>query len=246
MSQEPTVQIADTDPPPASSATAPAAAPPTSPGASASSPPLQPDATGDLLTGIDLSAFQIPKLVHWDAIVRAGHSFVIARATYGTHPDAAFVPHIANARAAGIKLLGGYAFYRQTQTVEAQLAALVAQYEAAELGCGDIVPALDLEWNTANDGAPKPALYNGAARELAEAIREKYGKCIIYTAPGFWWEMGHMPWVVEYPIWTAQWGVRAPVWPAADKWSLWQFSNSYKVGLLTFDENRARELPRIP
>lgn len=205
----------------------------------------------EIITGIDLSGFQNPRYVDWGAIRRAGHRFAILRATYGTHPDAFFKQHVAGARGEGLAA-GGYAFFRQTQPVDAQRAALVQQYEAAGLGCGDIAPAIDLEPNDAGDGAPQPALYNSAGREFVESTRAHFGNVMTYIAPYFHSAIGHPAWVLEHPVWTSQWThAAAPVWPK--DWAMWQFTNNYRVPIpralratLQIDESRARSLPLIP
>lgn len=239
----------DDDPPDTEPSRPPSNQPPVSAGGaggrgSASTPPVGPPATSPLepgeLLGVDLSAFQPPHLVDWRALHAAGNRFAIGRAAYGTSPDHTFVEHVRGARAAGLQV-GGYGFYRQRQPWRSQLETLLAQYEAAELGAGDIVPAVDLEWNQANDGPVDAAAHNAGGRALVEAIAARWGACLVYIAPGFWLELGKPSWVLEHPIWVANYGVPKPVWPAA--WAIWQWSPRYKVGPVVLDANRARRLP---
>ena len=170
--------------------------------------------------------------------------FVIARACYGTAIDKAFGEHVRRGRAAGMQV-GAYVFYRQHQSWEAQLALLAQQLDAAGLGAGDIVPAVDLETNSSGyDGPLDPASHNAGGRALVEAVAARWGEAIVYLSPGHWLELVRPAWVSEHAVWTAHWGVAAPAWPS--DWALWQCSASYQHPAFPrgpLDRNQARRLP---
>jgi GH25 family lysozyme M1 (1,4-beta-N-acetylmuramidase) len=199
-----------------------------------------------VVTGIDISHHQTPARFDWPR-VGSDHAFVIARACYGARIDGTFVEHVAGARAAGLTV-GGYAFFRQHQLWQEQLAVFEQQLDAAGICPGDLVPAIDLEHNSSGaDGVVDPAAHNLRGRALVEAIAERYGSALVYISPGHWVELGRPDWVLEHEVWTAHWTrAEEPAWPK--DWTMWQISAKHEhpgYPGRALDLNRARRLPLI-
>lgn len=195
---------------------------------------------GGWFRGVDVSHHQKPGSHSF-----VGRDFVIARASYGDKPDETFAAHIKRARADGA-LTGAYHFFRQTKPRESQLDAFLGAVSGVTL---DIVPALDLEWNTAYDGRVDAAKYNTDGRWMAEQIAERFGGCLLYTAPYFWRDMmGSPEWCVgpQFHWWLAHYGVpegqpklpsNAPV--GMRQWAIHQYQGA------PIDSNVANYLPAI-
>ena len=219
-----------------------------------------------LIKGIDISRYQPKKLFNWYWIAKE-FKFVIARACFGVSSDPLFESHVTNARRVGLKV-GAYIFYRQTQGWEEQFKAFVAEMDRVELGAGDIYPVVDLEWPSPKDGKTKRKVYNTEGKKLCEALAAKYGKVIIYTAPGFYGTLGSPKWMSDerYIIWLTHYTLKdQPLQPASlTEWTIWQnrgntFKNkdgSVKIpggratgfgnGKRDIDTNLAKEIPIIP
>jgi len=219
-----------------------------------------------LIKGIDISRYQPAKLFNWYWIAKE-FKFVIARACFGVSSDPLFESHVTNARRVGLKV-GAYIFYRQTQGWEEQFKAFVAEMDRVELGAGDIYPVVDLEWPSPKDGKTKRKVYNTEGKKLCEALAAKYGKVIIYTAPGFYGTLGSPKWMSDerYIIWLTHYTLKdQPLQPASlTEWTIWQnrgntFKNkdgSVKIpggratgfgnGKRDIDTNLAKEIPIIP
>lgn len=195
---------------------------------------------GGWLRGFDVSHHQSPGKVALE-----GQDFLVARAAYGKKPDDTFALHVKHARAAGL-LTGAYLFYRQTQSKEDQLAAFLRATGGVEM---DIVPALDLEWNTDYDGEVDRDRHNTDGRWLAEQIADRFGGCLIYTAPFFWADkLGRPEWCAQsvFHFWLAHYGVpegqpRLPTdCPVSmTSWAIHQYQGK------PLDSNVANYLPAI-
>ena len=187
------------------------------------------------IPGVGGSQYQDPAAIDWSVLART-HRFVIARATYGLKPDRTFVDHVARARAAGLQV-GGYHFLWQDVGADAQLAAFRAQLDAAGIGAGDILPAVDLE----DDGPRDFAIYEPRARRFIEGM----GEMLIYTGPDFYRRMGEPEWLRAYPWWIAHYTeADAPHCPWVD-WAIWQHTGTGRVDGFDkqIDRNRARRVP---
>jgi lysozyme len=196
--------------------------------------------------GIDVSHHQLPTTLDWD-VVADTQQFCIARASYGSKPDATFASHIQGARAAGLTV-GAYLFYRQTQPVANQLGAFVRAFDDAGLGNGDVLPVVDLEWNEAYDGPIDRSKHNIEGRSLVERLAEKYGGCMIYLAPGFFQRLGEPEWLLDHPWWIAHYTRKAEPWCPWKEWDIWQYSGRAKVAGYSgteLDVNRARRVPLV-
>lgn len=162
-----------------------------------------------MIRGLDVSHHQDPKLFDWAALRASGVEFMVARAAYGKTLDRQFVAFAERVRSNGIKF-GAYLFYRQTQTVEEQLAAFNKQLELiGGLKTGDMFPVLDMEDNAANgDGQVNPVLFSNSCFSIANSWREQYGGAILYyssyfpqklTANAMWRNTpGFYHWLADY------------------------------------------------
>jgi len=181
-----------------------------------------------VIKGIDVSHHQAPSAINWSTLAKT-HGFVFVRATYGTTRDRACADHVKRARAAGLKV-GLYHFYRQTRSVESQLAAFAEVAELVKLGPGDLPPALDLEANTRWDGPPDPVRY-GYASNILDAWEDQWGQFIVYTTQAFWHQMGKPARWLDGLLWVAHWGVKEPATPGGEPWDFWQHKVSPLEGV---------------
>jgi lysozyme len=198
--------------------------------------------------GVDVSHYQEPAACDYRLWGATEHTeFVIARASYGTKADTSFVSHFARAREAGLAV-GAYCFYRQSQDWQAQHATFQEQLRRVRCGVGNIVPAVDLEWNDTNDGPVNKKKFNEEGRQLCERLAADYGKCIVYFAPAFYDVLGKPSWLLDHSWWIAHYTKDAEPWSLPGKdWSLWQYTGKGRLAGYTkdLDLNRARELPFI-
>lgn len=193
-------------------------------------------------TGIDVSHFQPPDRMPYGSIA-ADHRFIIARASYGSAADRAFNDHVRGARSAGLAV-GGYHFFRQHQTVAEQLEFFDNRLRHAGIGSGDIVPAVDLEFNdSGNDGPVDVEAHNTRGRAIVEALSERFGACLVYLPVAHYDVLGRPGWVLEHPVWIAHHGAPEPRWP--HDWAIWQNRVAPGFGFSLLDYNVARELPRV-
>lgn len=204
------------------------------------------DKTPAIVTGMDVSVWQKPSDMDWPRLA-ADHRFVIARACYGVRPDKVFDKHVAGARDAGM-LVGGYVFYRQTQPWREQLDAFVAQLGTVGFDDGDILPAVDLEWNKQYDGPLDVAKHNSSGRALVEALAERFGGALVYLAPGFYQRLGEPAWLLEHEWWLAHFTSAPKPWCPWKDWAIWQHTGKGKIAGYSgaaIDLNRARRVPVV-
>lgn len=201
--------------------------------------------------GIDISHHQPPDDFDWD-VVEKQVDFVYARATYGVRSDAAFPDHVAECQERDIDV-GAYHFFRQQQDPDAQFEAFVGELDRVEMGEGDLLPTIDLEWNDKYDGSVNKEWHNTRGRKLIERVAERYGSCMVYLAPGFYQTLGEPAWLLEYPWWVAHYTSKPEPWvPWADKlpngtWSIWQHTGKGRIKGYPrdIDMNRAKHLHYI-
>lgn len=200
-----------------------------------------------MLNGIDVSHHQRPNDFDWETLPSA-IDFGIARATYGITIDGAFRTFVRRFRA-GAVVAGAYHFYRQNQPWRPQLEAFERQLDAGGFGPGDMIPAIDLEWNETYDGEVDPNQHNSEGRRLVEAVAEKYGQAMIYLSPAFYVTLGSPEWMLDHVLWAAAWGKQEP-WIDRWPWSVWQNSgsgrlSSYAGGRKDIDLDTATRFPLI-
>jgi lysozyme len=205
--------------------------------------------------GIDVSHHQNPAAVPWDSIA-ATSSFCICRTTYGRMRDRQVAEHMRRARAAGLQV-GVYHFFRPSQPVEDQCAALRAAAQAADYRPGDIVPALDVEADPIPTMQHVKPDWEPKVRRMAEAMAVAFGaQPLIYITQREWGMLGRPMWMTDYPLWVAHYTPRAkPATPGDVAATIWQhrvgpYSPSgpggyFDVpGTLQLDQNRL--LGRLP
>jgi GH25 family lysozyme M1 (1,4-beta-N-acetylmuramidase) len=212
------------------------------------------------LYGYDVSHHQNPATVNWSEMGRIA-DFVIVRATYGTMKDRQTAEHVKRARDAGLSV-GLYHFFRPSQDWIEQLKIFSEVSDAAGIGPGDIVPALDIE----RDPKPTPqdpnSSWSGICEALAGSMARHWGDALVYITKRDWGLLGSPKWVCRYRLWVPHW--RRPgeqIWPPLEpavpegaKWAIHQYGVSKGVGRAgvqfdgagALDRNRAREIPRIP
>jgi GH25 family lysozyme M1 (1,4-beta-N-acetylmuramidase) len=184
-----------------------------------------------MLHGCDVSTFQSPGLVDWTK-----QDFGIVRATYGTRPDAKTVQHVERIRAAG-KVVGLYHFFRPDQNIDAQVEEFCKQAEACNLFTGDMLPCVDIEdypdkfsGSTAVHWAPVAPAWVDTLARLVENLEVRFGGSILYVTQRDWHRLGKPEWVLERPLWVANYPgkgatspLKAPATPAGKPWRIWQW-----------------------
>ena len=199
-------------------------------------PPRQPDASvqptltelAGTLEGIDVSHWQ--GTIDWPKVAAAGKKFVIMKATEGTgFVDWMYATNHAGARAAGIATTA-YHFANPDATAGEAVEEANHFVDVAQLGDGDLIPALDLE---KSGGLGTTALRNWVAAWLGQVTARLGIKPMIYVSPAFWVKyLGDTRYFADagYKIlWIAHWGVSNPTVPAqnwgGNGWTFWQYSN---------------------
>lgn len=182
------------------------------------------------LFGIDVSHYQAP--IDWKRVSNAGVVFAILKASEGSsYKDPDFKAWWPAVKANGMTR-GAYHFFRPNAPVERQISNfLTAQ---GNLESGDLPPVLDLE---VPDSWRNISLKRRIAivRQWLDAVEAAMGiKPIIYLSPSFASDvLGSDPFMRDYLLWVANYGVRKPRVPAPwspDKsWTFWQFSEKGKV-----------------
>jgi hypothetical protein len=208
---------------------------------------------------IDLSHHQAPASVPWKGLL-GKVDVVMVRLAYGAAlRDETAAAHIKGARSIAATV-GGYQFYRPTQSVDAHFNTLLATIESAGLGAGDVVPALDIEPDTYPTKQPPNPSWAEPCEELVGRIVDHFGDCLVYTTRAYWVQMGSPSWLLERPLWVAHWGVAKPASPGGVEPALWQHRvaafdpsgpSEYREPtaehpFLQLDQSRVlKELPRI-
>ena len=190
------------------------------------------EATGTLLEGIDVSHWQ--GTINWRSVATAGKKFAIIKATESTnYVDPLYATNHAGAKAAGL-WTGAYHFARPSAA--ANDAVLEADWFAAHanLGVGDLIPALDLE---DSGGLSVTALQTWVGAFLGEVTAKVGMRPMIYTSPAFWKKyMGDSRALADAgykTLWVAHWGVTRPTVPASNwggrGWTFWQYTSDGAV-----------------
>ena len=196
------------------------------------------DATATTLEGIDVSHWQ--NAINWTAVANAGKKFAIIKASDGLvqsdgtlYVDPLYATNHARAKAAGL-WTGAYHFARpganpNDAIIEADHFATVAN-----LGAGDLMPALDLE----NSGGLSVAALQAWVTSFLNEVTTKIGaRPMIYTSPAFWRKyMGDSRALADAgykTLWVAHWGVTSPTIPASNwgghGWTFWQYTSDGSV-----------------
>jgi GH25 family lysozyme M1 (1,4-beta-N-acetylmuramidase) len=167
---------------------------------------------------IDVSHHQDPAAVPWEEM-RGRVSHVYVRGTYGMRPDERFGEHVSRARGIGAQV-GGYHFYRRTQSAGAQIEAFLAVCRNAGVGPGDLAPALDLE---AEPGQHVDPSWDTGARAASDILTRLCGESLVYVTRADWHLLGAPAWVLHRPLWVAHYTPRpAPASPGGQRPVMWQ------------------------
>jgi GH25 family lysozyme M1 (1,4-beta-N-acetylmuramidase) len=160
--------------------------------------------------GLDLSHFQDPAALPW-AEFQGRVDFVIARASFGVVLDNRAKAHISRARGIGAKV-GLYTFFRPSQSWTDQLQALRSVADGANVGTGDIVPALDIEDDPISPEAVSPA-WSDRCQAFVEKLVSEYGEALVYITQRGWSMLGKPEWVLHRPLWCAHYRDALPATP---------------------------------
>lgn len=177
---------------------------------------------GETLRGVDVSYYQ--GKVDWPEVKRQGVVFAFVRVSDGAEfVDPELPRNWAGTRAAGV-VRGAYQFFRPAQDPVAQARVLVEQLKKnGGVEDGDIPPTLDIE---VSDGVASDVLLARAEAWLGY-VEAAFGRTpLIYTAPGFWDDLGASTRFSRYPLWVANWA-SCPALPRSwERWAFWQTTDS--------------------
>jgi len=190
------------------------------------------DATASVLEGIDVSHWQ--GTIDWTKVAAAGKKFAIIKATDDAdYVDPMYATNHATAKSVGL-WTGAYHFARPSSA--ANDAILEADWFAAHanLGAGDLIPALDLE---ISGGLSVANLQKWVTTFLGEVTAKVGMRPMIYTSPSFWRNnMGDTQALADAgykTLWIAHWGVSSPSVPANNwggrGWTFWQYTSDGTV-----------------
>lgn len=173
--------------------------------------------------GIDVSHYQ--GIINWPQVKAAGIVYAYAKATDGiTYTDPNFAANWQNMQAAGV-LRGAYHFYETGDDPVAQAQHFIDTL--GRLSSDDLAPVVDIEALNGSYGG------NSVAANLQTWLDTVASACgrrpMIYTNPGFWNHYVAADFSA-YPLWVADYGVRAPQIPTGwTEWTLWQYSQQGSV-----------------
>jgi GH25 family lysozyme M1 (1,4-beta-N-acetylmuramidase) len=172
--------------------------------------------------GVDVSAHQDPATLPWKEF-DGNIKFAICRAAYGADLRDRFVEeHARRFRELAVNL-GIYFFFRNFQTVQRQFDLLCSVADAVRLGGGDIFPAIDIELDPFPTKRPVSPSWSGPAEEFVNKIVERFGNAIVYITRAEWKAMGSPKWVLDRPLWVANYtGAAAPYVPGDLVPTIWQ------------------------
>lgn len=157
-----------------------------------------------IVEGVDLSQYQ--QGVDYRAVVASGKRFGFVRVADGESPDPTFFTHRDGLLDAGAAV-GPYLFFRAGS--DAKLKLQVELLAGAAEFCS-LPPVIDAEV-TSDLGFPREIVQKQVRRFIAE-LNERCGRCIVYTAAG-WWETFMGPQEVQADLWVAHYGVERPLIP---------------------------------
>ncbi len=200
------------------------------------------DAAATTIEGIDVSHWQ--NTINWTAVAGAGKKFAIIKASDGQvqtdgtlYIDPLFASNHAKAKAAGL-WTGAYHFARPGANPNDALIEADHFAAVANLGAGDLMPALDLE----DSGGLSVAALQAWVTSFVDEVTAKVGaRPMIYTSPNFWKNyMGDSHALADAgykTLWIAHWGVSSPTIPANNwgghGWTFWQYTSDGSVPGIT-------------
>jgi hypothetical protein len=199
-----------------------------------------------LWPGCDVSHYQRPDLLDWgQAREQDGILWGMVRGAYGSSPDREAPLHVGRMRDGGV--LPGLYFFPTEAPLEDMWREVKAQSVSCDIGPGDIAPAFDLEWLDGKGKLPvNREQYLANIEELLRRSRDTWGNAWIYTAIGYWQQMGSPKSWLEWDWWKAQY-MKNPPPDEPVRWSAWQKGTIKpawsRAGEIDF--NLARFLPLV-
>lgn len=183
----------------------------------------------DLIKGIDVSTIQ--GKIDFQAVAATGVKFVICRCGVGNGGiDNLYKQNIANAKAAGLKVMAYHFIYPLPPLASQPLRDPKAQAQMHVNAAGGELAACDLEWPAPEDWAKwgcTAAQITKWSVDYLEAYEALSGiRPIVYTYPYFAKAINLPAWFGEkYKLWIASYQTGHPAIPAPwTDWVMWQYS----------------------
>lgn len=176
---------------------------------------------GETVRGVDVSRHN--GQIDWKKISQSDIGFCFIKATEGgTFKDPMFSENWTSAWSAGV-LRGAYHFFRPGSDPVMQADNFLTQVKFRSLE-HDLAPVFD--WEVHDNIDPHTQIGHATTwLALVESALKK--KPIIYTSPSFFTELGGPTYFAKYPLWIANYGVKAPTVPLPwQSWVFWQYSES--------------------
>jgi GH25 family lysozyme M1 (1,4-beta-N-acetylmuramidase) len=186
----------------------------------------------DTLAGIDISHWQ--DAVDWPTVAASGVQFVIAKATEGrTWNDPMYATYKAGAAVEGIPFTA-YHFAKPDSTAGDAVKEADHFVDVAQLGPGNLIPALDIE---RTGGLTQAQLTQWILDWLNEVTARLGVRPMVYTSPNGWKNRtGDSTAIADAGfsvLWIAHWNVASPTVPANDwqgnGWTFWQYTDCASV-----------------
>lgn len=193
------------------------------------------------IEGIDVSKWQ--GVIDWPAVVSAGNTFCILRASYGTDPAAeqTLPERWMPATTAGL-ICGAYHYFlpeNEESLVRAQAHLFLFRFnEAVPVSQAAYLPAvIDIE--APADGVDNETYAEGIRQwmKIVESSDRFAGRpTIIYTRQSFWSEIGDPDGFSDHPLWVADYSRKPPRLPSGwDGYAFFQYADSGSVAGITGD-----------
>lgn len=207
----------------------------------------------EFIKGIDISIIQ--GNIDFNAVAATGIQFVICRCGVGNGGiDSKYRQNIANAKAAGLKVMA-YHFIYPLPTIPSQpLRDPRAQAQMHVNAAGGELAACDLEWPEPQDWAKWGCTAAQIVQwtiDYLEAYEQLSGiRPIVYTYPYFAKSINLPSWFGDkYKLWIASYQQGTPFIPAPwTDWVIWQYSGGtgpeaqHLPGGVPVDGDRAKDL----
>ena len=179
-------------------------------------------------TGVDVSSYQHTRALNWSKAKADGVTFAFIKATEGrTYTNPYFASDWAATKSVGI-YRGAYHFAHPSRGTAAAQARYFVKVAGLQQGTGVLPPVLDLE---VTGGLGVRALRTWTATWL-QTVKNLTGRDpMIYVSPYFWKScLGNSTAFHQYPLWIAEYGVKAPEVPGGwPTWSFWQSTSSGSI-----------------
>jgi lysozyme len=210
----------------------------------------------DLIKGYDISVIQ--GIVDFKKVAESGIKFVVCRCGVGNGGiDKLYKQNIANAKAAGLKVMAYHFVYPLPPLASQPLRDPRAQAQMHVNAAGGELAACDLEWPPPEEWAK----WGCSAAQIVQwgiAYLEAYEQLsgirpIVYTYPYFAKAVNLPDWFGQkYKLWIASYQTGKPFIPKSwTDWVMWQYSGGtgpeaqYLPGGVPVDGDRMKDLADI-